>query len=185
MDNFLQVVKERLSPARFQHTVGVIQAAEQLAMRYGVPLERARLAALLHDYAREMAPAKLKLLALEAGVGDKFALDQPELLHAPVGALLVQRELGITDQEILGAINYHTVGRRKMNKLEQIIYLADMIEPNRNYPGVQDLRSAASTGLAQGLVAALEHTIRYLLEKKKPIDVRTIEARNYFITGGD
>jgi predicted HD superfamily hydrolase involved in NAD metabolism len=185
VDNFAKVVELRLSPKRFKHTLGVAETAEELAHATGVCVEKARVAALLHDYARELSPETLKGLAREANLDDQFSLNQPELLHASVGAFLVQRELGVTDQEILDAIISHTVGRRKMNTLEQIIYLADMIEPNRDYAGVQELRAAASQNLKTGVVAALDHTIRYLLNINKPIHLHTIDARNYFLMGGD
>ncbi len=185
MDRLESLISGKLSPKRFNHSLGVAQTAAELADSSGVDREKARTAGLVHDYARELPTEQLVALARKLGVEDDISLAYPELLHGPVGAYLIKLELGIEDAEILVAVTSHTLGRRKMGTLEQIIYLADMIEPARRYPGVEDLREQAQVDLRSGVLGALDHTLRFLLAKGKPIHVRTIEARNYLLMGGE
>lgn len=184
MDKLMELVAAKLSPRRFRHSTGVAQVAVELAEKNGLSPHKAFAAGMVHDYARELQVEQLEGLARKLGVEDEISLNQPELLHAPVGAYLIKEELGIDDPEIIQAVSSHTLGRRKMGRLEQIIYLADMIEPHRVYPGVEDLRQIARVGLQQGILGALDHTIKYLVEIGKPIHIRTLEARNYLIMGG-
>lgn len=185
MNSVDERVARKLSPKRYQHSVGVAKQAVDLARKNGVSPDQAFVAAMVHDYARELPGEQLLDLARKLGVGDEISLSYPELLHAPVGAHLIRQDLGIGDPEIIQAVSSHTLGRRKMSTLEQIIYLADMIEPSRSYPGVQELREKAQGGLREGILGALDHTVKYLLEQGKPIHIRTVEARNYLIMGGN
>ncbi len=185
MDSLESLMARRLSPKRYNHSLGVAQTAAELAESSGTDRQKARIAGLVHDYARELPTEQLVALARKLGVEDDISLACPELLHGPVGAHLIESELGIEDPEILLAVTSHTLGRRKMGKLEQIIYLADMIEPGRRYPGAERLRELAQSGLQSGILGALDHTLRFLLEAGKPIHIRTIEARNYLLMGGE
>ena len=185
MDRLESLMAQRLSPKRYNHSLGVAQTAVELAESSGVEREKAWTAGLVHDYARELPAEQLVALARKLEVKDDFALNYPELLHGPVGAYLIKLELGIEDPEILVAVTSHTLGRRKMGKLEQIIYLADMIEPARNYHGVDSLRQQARSDFHSAVLSALDHTLRFLLEEGKPIHIRTIEARNYLLMGGE
>ncbi|NLG32251.1 MAG: HD domain-containing protein, partial [Syntrophomonadaceae bacterium] len=105
----------------------------------------------------------------------------PDLLHAPVGALLLEKELGITDGEILTAVSNHTLGAPSMGELDKIIFLADMIEPGRDFPGIERLSCLALRNLDEGMLFALEVTIKYCLQEKRILHPRTIETRNYFL----
>ena len=183
MDSFRDILAKRISPERLAHSLGVAEMAEFLAKQNGVSNEKAYLAGILHDYARELPVDLLKKIAAQIGENDEIQIAYPELLHAPVGAYLLQKELGITDAEVLRAVADHTLGRREMGKLEQILYLADMIEVGRQYPGVEGLRQAAKASLAKGIIAALSQSVIYLVEQGKPIHPRTIEARNYLLMG--
>lgn len=185
VEEIAEIMAQRLTPKRFKHSLGVADTAVKLAEKNAISTEKAYLAGLVHDYARELPKQELLTLAVQVGEDDPVSLASPETLHAPVGSFLIEQELGISDQEILLAVASHTLGRRKMGKLEQIIYLADLIEPNRKFPGVERLRQAAEASLQTGIVLAIEHTIKYLVESGKLIHSRTIDARNYLIMEGN
>ena len=126
-----------LHPDRYQHSLSVALTSACLAMRYGVDVERAYLAGLLHDCEKYGAESYLDR-AKEAGIEiTDTELESPGLLHAPLGAYYAKERYGVTDEEILSAIRYHTIGRAAMTMLEKIVYLADYIEPLRT--GLKDL----------------------------------------------
>ena len=176
---YIASLRQRLSDARFAHTLGVEQAAVDLAARNGVDAHRAATAALLHDYAKEFPKAELLALAKQFGIAvDPVYRASPGLLHGPVAAWLVERDFGILDAEVLAAIRNHTVGRAGMTTMEKIIYLADMIEPTRDFPGVEALRALARQDLDAGMLAALEQTVRYTMHRRLAVHPQSIEAYN-------
>ncbi|QGP92459.1 HD domain protein [Neomoorella glycerini] len=182
MKKYLQLLAARLPAGRYRHSLGVADTAAGLAVKNGVDPEQARLAGLLHDYARDLPPEKLLDLAGAAGlITCDLERRLPVLLHGPVGALLLERELGITDKAILQAVARHTVGAPGMTTLDKIIYLADVIEPGRQFAGVQAIRKAAATDLEAALLKALEASIVYVLDKEQPLHPATVEARNYIL----
>jgi predicted HD superfamily hydrolase involved in NAD metabolism len=104
-----------------------------------------------------------------------------ELWHAHVGAWAVQDEHGITDEEVLDAIRYHTSGRENMTKLDKIVCLADYIEPGRDFPGVSKIREIAKHSMEEALMAAFDSTIEVLIERGKRIFPLMVLARNDLI----
>jgi predicted HD superfamily hydrolase involved in NAD metabolism len=152
----------RLSQARYEHTLRVADTAEDLALVHGLDAYRARLAALLHDSAREMGPEEFLKLAhlwhLEVGDSEQ---QSPKLLHGPVAAELAKRELGVDDAEVLDAIRAHTTGRPGMGPLALALYVADKIEPAREYPSVGRLRTLARENLSGATLEALRRAIAH------------------------
>lgn len=172
-------LKKRLSPHRFNHTLNVAQEAEKLSKLYHVNSKAAVMAGLLHDYARELPDHQLFQLAQE----DNWPInlvekETPMLLHGPVAAYLAKKELGVTDPSILQAIRFHTTGCGQMDDLAKIVFLADMLEPSRNFPGVEELRKLAYYNLDQALLKCLEHTLLYVVEGGRLLHPLTVEARN-------
>ncbi len=174
------LLEKSLKPSRYQHSLGVAETAVLLAQRFGVNEEQARIAGLLHDCAREyrnedlITEAEKRLIV----VGD-IERQMPLLLHAYVGSRLVTEKYGISDHAIEQAIWRHTVGGAKMTKLDKIIWFADMIEPNRDYPGVEELRSLAKTAALDDMVlAGLTQSIAFVLHKGGLIHPDTVIARN-------
>lgn len=104
-----------------------------------------------------------------------------ELWHAPVGAYLVRIEAGISDEEILQAIRYHTTGNKDMNTLDKIIFVADYIEPGRKFQGVEEVRHVANESLEQAVIMALKNTIKFLLDKNEAVYPDTLETYNTLI----
>ena len=162
--------RERLSQKRYGHTVRVADTAERLAQIHSLDPTRARLAALLHDAAREKEPEEFLRLAGEwdLPVGEPER-ESPKLLHAPVAAELARRELGVEDEEVLAAIQAHTVGRPGMGSLALALYVADKIEPARDYPSVERLRRLAQEDLREAAAEALRRAIAHNEGRSRPI----------------
>ena len=154
--------RERLSEKRYDHTARVADTAEDLARIHGLDLARTRLAALLHDAARETEPDEYLRLAEEWSlpVGEPER-QSPKLLHGPVAAELGRRELGVEDEEVLEAVRVHTVGAAGMGPLALALYVADKIEPARDYPSVGRIRDLARRDLREAAAESLRHAISY------------------------
>jgi predicted HD superfamily hydrolase involved in NAD metabolism len=172
-------LENKLSSKRFHHTINVVAAAEQLASRFEVDLNQARLAALLHDCAKNMPDEKLLGYAKKHQIKvDRVSRHDPQLLHGPVGAVLVEERYGITDVAIQHAVCYHTTGCKKMSTLDKIVYLADYIEKDRSFPGVEAIRAAAKTDLDQAVILALSNCICHVVKIGALLHKHTLEARN-------
>jgi predicted HD superfamily hydrolase involved in NAD metabolism len=162
--------RERLSEKRYGHTVRVAGTAEGLARKHGIDPAQTRLAALLHDAARETEPDEFLRLAKEWNL----SVGEPErqsakLLHGPVAAELARRELGVADEEVLEAIRVHTVGEARMGPLALALYVADKIEPARDYPSVDRLRRLAREDLRQAAIEALRRVVAYNEGRGRPV----------------
>lgn len=131
------LIRERLSPRRFKHSVQVAELAREMATDFGIDGEKAYLTGILHDCAKGISGDELLRIAEANGlIEDEVERRAPDLLHAPVGAFLLARDYGVGDVEILDAVRFHTLGNSQMSLLAKIIFLADAIEPGRDYPGV-------------------------------------------------
>lgn len=178
-ESLKEKVKDYLTPNRYEHSLGVVEAATRLAEEYQIDIHKAKIAALVHDCAKGMDGEQLLKIAIQNNLKvDDIVKTQQELLHGPVGSIVAQKDLGIDDPEILRAIEFHTTGKINMTKLEKIIYLADYIEPGRNFPGVDELRKKAKRDLEEALLQAFDNTIQYVIKKHNLIHPNTIEARN-------
>lgn len=177
-----EIIRFKLSKHRFKHSLQVAEAARELADNYQQGGEKAYLTGLLHDYAKGMSSEELLDLAEKHGLlEDEVEKQVPDLLHAPVGAWLVREELNIDDESILHAIKVHTLGDLYMSELDKIIYLADMIEPGRDYPGRERLRGLAFRNLDEAMLLGLDSTIRYCLEQNRILHPRTVAVRNHYL----
>lgn len=182
----VETIKERLqpmlSPERYAHSLGVAEAAVELAQRYDANTDKARIAGLLHDCGKSPSRNILLKRVLEFGiVMDEIEQVESHLLHGPVSAELARREFGIEDEEILAAIRYHTTGRVPMSLLEKIVFLADYVEPERSFPGVDELRTIAEQDLDCALVHAMDMTLTRVIRRGLMVHPRTIAARNWLL----
>ncbi|WP_246940551.1 bis(5'-nucleosyl)-tetraphosphatase (symmetrical) YqeK [Bacillus pinisoli] len=180
-DRALAIVKEHLTDHRYIHTVGVMNTAIELAKLYDADESKVELAAIFHDYAKFRPKEEMESIIKSQPLPQDLLLFDKELWHAPVGAYLVEKEVGISDLDILNAIKYHTSGRTNMTLLEKIIYLADYIEPGRNFPGVEEVREIASTDLDLAVIYALRNTIQFLLKKQQTIYPDTFNTYNAMV----
>ncbi|HET7628390.1 MAG TPA: bis(5'-nucleosyl)-tetraphosphatase (symmetrical) YqeK [Bacillales bacterium] len=174
----LAVVRKQLTEQRYEHTVRVTDTAVALAVKYGVNREKAELAGIFHDYAKNRPLHEMNQIITEEDIPSDLANYPQQLWHAHVGAFLVQREAGISDEDVLAAIAYHTTGRAGMSSLEKVVFLADYIEPGRNFPGVEHVRHLAESELNTAVVQALANTISFLLKAKVKIHPDTLAAYN-------
>ena len=181
-DTWVLILQKRLKKTRFEHSLSVSSTAFELAEKHGFDVKAAAVAGLLHDYARNMKVADLLSAAKQKGLlVHPIERQVPILLHGPVGAELVKGDLGIADKEITEAIAYHTTAAPGMSGLTGLVYLADMIEPLRDFPGVNNLRDLARHNLSAAVLAGLESSIAYCMEAGLLIHPISIEARNYML----
>lgn len=172
-------VRDTLSPGRFEHVRGVVGCAERLARQQGVDVDKAVCAAWLHDVAKELSPEQSLKLAEDFGIiFSDVEMRMPALWHAPIGAHLARRLFHVTDLDVLAAIRFHTTGRAGMSSLEQVIYLADVIEPSRTFAGVERLRELSRSDFEAAVLGALDETIRFVVERNKLLHPDTVAARN-------
>ena len=180
-DELAEAVHQQLRDKRFNHCLRVEQTAIQLAEENGVDLEKASIAGLIHDYAKERSDEEF------IGMIKKHQMD-PDLLnwgnaiwHGIVGAEFIRDELGIDDEDILNAVRYHTTGAVEMSSLAQVVYMADYIEPERNFDGVDEARQITHKDLRAGVAFQTKHTMLYLAEKNAPIYPATLLTFNRWV----
>lgn len=177
LDSAKAYARERLSDKRREHTLRVAETAERLAAAHGLDRSRTRLAALLHDSARELDPEELLRAAEERGLpAGRFERENPKLLHGPVAAELASEDLGVTDGDVLDAVRAHTTGAPGMGPLALAVFLADKIEPERDYPGIEDLRELAERDLKEAARVSLEGSVRHNEERGRPVHPASLEA---------
>ncbi len=175
-------LKTMLSPDRYRHSIGVMDTAEELARNFGEDAEKAKLAGLLHDCAKEIDKGIMVDMCDELGVElDPTKREQRSLIHADLGAKLLETEFGIFDEAVALAVKNHTLGRENMTDLEKILYLADMLEPNRKpFPGLEEIRQTAMADLDCAMLCAVDRTVDYLMHKHKPLHSQTLATQQYF-----
>lgn len=144
MTEYVELLRQRLKPKRFEHSLGVMETAAKLAEYYACDVEKARLTGLLHDVTKNCDEAEQLAMFKKYNIPcDEGLMKSKSIFHQITGAYFVKNELGIEDSEIFNGIRYHTTGRAAMTLFEKIIYVADFIEPNRDYDIVDELRSLA------------------------------------------
>ena len=162
MNELEQVVISLLKPSRVKHVLGCRDTAVELARRWGADETDAARAGILHDVTKALdGPLQLTLCAEYGTILTDFGKKYPKTLHALTGALVAQRIFG-ENEAVVSAIRHHTTGKADMTLLEKIIYVADYMEPNRDFPGVEELRRLAFTNLDAALKLGLEMTLEHL-----------------------
>ncbi|MFC3928270.1 bis(5'-nucleosyl)-tetraphosphatase (symmetrical) YqeK [Streptococcus caprae] len=177
----LEKIAGAMSEKRFRHVLGVEETSLELAARYATDPVKTSLAALLHDYAKEQTDSVFLDLI------DRYQLD-PDLKHwgnnvwhGVVGRYLITEHFGLTDEEILTAIARHTVGAGEMTLLDKVLYVADYIEPGRDFPGVDTARAIAKEDLDKAVAYETARTVEHLAHKGIPIYPQTIETYNGYV----
>ena len=183
-DELRPIALSYLKPKRMPHVLGTEQEAVRLARRYGGDEIRARIAALLHDCTKKLdMPEQLALCAQYGIELDELEQKALKLLHSKTGAAIARDVFGVEDA-VYDAIWYHTTGKPDMTLLEKIIYLADYIEPSRDFDGVDTLRQAVYEDLDHGLLMGLSMTIQEMEEMGNPVHHLTRDARDYLLKRG-
>lgn len=172
-----RLAKKRLSAKRYQHTLNVRRMAVKLAKLWGADPEKAALAALLHDTAKELPREEMLQILNDNAIMAENAQNRPSpVWHGICAAILAQTQWGVEDEEVLSAIRCHTTGKPGMSLLDEIVFLADMTSAERDYPEVDYLRKLEKKDIHQAIREALEMNLHWLEESGKPVDEETRAA---------
>lgn len=175
-------ILQRIGEKRYNHTLRVMKTAVELARNFGIDEEKAQIAGYLHDCAKIKDQDELfkeaKIYNLNLTEDMKRA---PQIIHGYLGAKIANKRYHIDDIEILSAIESHTTGKENMSDLDKIIFLADYIEPMRNFDGVEEARKLSKINLDEAMLFSLNNTIEFLCSKDEYIALDTIKARNYIL----
>ena len=181
----IEKLKSNQKERRFKHTLGVAAEAERLADKFGVDKDKARIAGLLHDCAKnldEKSGEEFSAICSKYGVTlDELTKKERALVHAFLGAAVAYKDYGIEDNEILDAIYYHTTARANMTPLEKIIYIADMTEPGRELEQSKEIRRLAEIDVDDALIYAIGCSVKHVIKKGTLIHPDSIHALNYLI----
>lgn len=177
----LEKISSAMSEKRFRHVLGVETAALELARQYGCDEQKASLAALLHDYAKEVDDQVFLDLIDDYQLGEDLKAWGNNVWHGMVGAYKIRQDFGLDEPEILQAIQRHTVGAAEMTLLDKVLYVADYIEPNRDFPGVDEARRLAKLSLDKAVAFETAQTVAHLAKKGIPIYPQTIETYNSYV----
>lgn len=175
----LDIVKQNTGESRFEHTLRVADLATKLAIHYGVDVDKAWLAAILHDLEKNISLEENDMLVKKYGLDEKY-LGNKNLSHSKLAAVVSRDKLGIDDADILNAISFHTTGRANMSMLEKIIFVADTCEEGRTYKEAAMLRNNAFENIDDVCVFILEFLQDSIESKGLLLDEDTIKALRYY-----
>lgn len=179
-------LQQNLDARRIAHSLGTADEAVKLAQAHGGDANKAYIAGLLHDIAKGKCKHDLQEYAGLYGItADEIERMNPELLHGRLGAAMVKAELGILDEDILNAICWHTTGRAGMSLLEKIVYLADLIEPTRDFEGIEEIRVMAYRDIDEAMCAAIRQVMDFVARKGFALHPKSIEAYSDYNKGGN
>ncbi|MDI3534208.1 MAG: hypothetical protein PWQ82_573 [Thermosediminibacterales bacterium] len=178
-NRILKILKNIINDKLLKHSIGVEKTAIKLAKVYKAETEKAAVAGLLHDCAKGFTDEQLLKKAVDFDILlDSVSKQQPQLIHGPVGAQMAKHIFGVDDIEIIRAIEIHTTGDQNMSVLDKIVYLADYVEPDRDFPGVDALRKLAFENLDKACLFAFNNTLKYVIDNNWLIHPKTVIARN-------
>lgn len=182
INEYRAVIKERLSDYRFYHSLCVAESARELAKKYGADEHKAEVAGILHDVCKEEEPEVQLEIIKNAGMTiTDFEKAGKKFYHQISGCAYAKSVLGIEDEEILGAIRYHTTVKADMTLMQEIIYLADFISADRDYKDIDNIRKEAEKGKEYGMLYATVYTIKSVVKKRKPLHPDTVAAYNWLL----
>lgn len=174
-------LKGILSIKRYQHSIGVMEKAEEFAKIYNIDTKKAALAGLTHDIAKEMSNKEMLEYVLQNDIKvDSIEMESPSLLHGPIGADICKKKYAFSE-DMARAIAIHTTGDENMSIFDKIIFISDKIEKNRVYDCVQDIREVSVINLDEALLLFLNHHIERMIKKGKIIHPKSILFRNSII----
>ncbi|GAA0365466.1 bis(5'-nucleosyl)-tetraphosphatase (symmetrical) YqeK [Alkalibacterium iburiense] len=183
-DELIKVMENSLSKRRLKHVLRVEKTALKLAEKYDVDYEKVSIAALSHDYAKERPDEEMRDLIISENLDLEMLQYGNNIWHGPIGAVLMKNEYHLEDEDILEAINYHTIGSPKMSLVAKVIYVADFIEPKRSFKGIEIARELADKDLDEAIGYISSHTISHLIKRKNKIYPRAIETYNAWVATG-
>lgn len=177
-------LQKRLGHKRFEHTLGVAETAEHLASTYDVDVRKARLAGLLHDWDKDYdnAGIRARVAELEMTVDPYISEEMPWLLHGPTAAMALVREFACLPHDVAQAIERHTAGAVDMADLDMVVYVADALEPGRDFAGLDELRAlVGKVSLEELFLATFRQVLLNLVERRKRLHPQSIEIWNHYL----
>ena len=180
-EKFIANIKNDFKESRMRHTIGVRDLSVKMAEKFGADPEKAAVAAMFHDMCRgrSYTAAKINEYVREFRLQDKY-LDNIALSHSKIASRLMQNEYGVTDKDILNAVEYHTTGRPEMSLLEKILFVADAAEISRSYAGVDKLRQLALKDIDKACIYCLKNTIEHLESEGVDYDPESKRTLEWF-----
>lgn len=176
---YKNILQERLTPKRYNHSLCVADEAVRLAQKYGGDCEKAYLAGLLHDITKNATQEEhLQIFSRFDIMLNDIEKNAEKLWHAISGAAYIENVLKIDDKEIITAVRYHTTARAGMTQLEKLLYLADFTSADRDYDDIDIMRKKVEISLEAALDYALSYTINDLVSRGKPLHLDTVNAYN-------
>lgn len=174
-------LKENLSQKRYTHSLNVAEECRKLALKYGEDPDKAYFAGLLHDVCKELPDEKQKALVLESNFAVcREELETKSLWHAIAGAYFIKTHFGVEDIDILNSVRFHTVGRVGMTRLEEIVYLGDLISADRDYKDVDKMRKIAYTNLNSAMLEGFAYSVKSVVKKGGLVPICTAEGYNFY-----
>lgn len=181
-DEYIELIKGRLSPYRFNHSMCVADRAVELAKRNNLDPQKAYVAGILHDIMKEESlESQQKIIESTGYTMTAVELASPNVYHQMSGAVYVRDILSIDDEDIVGGIRYHTTGRADMTPFEMLIYLSDFTSADRDYPDVDIMRKKTDTDFFDGMLYSLTYTITKLAQQSKQIHPDTLHCYNWVL----
>ncbi len=174
-------LKENLSQKRYTHSLNVAEECRKLAIKYGEEPDKAYFAGLLHDICKELPDEEQKKLVLESNFTVcREEVETRSLWHAIAGAYFIKTKFGIEDIDIINAVRFHTVGRAGMTRLEEIVYLGDLISADRDYKDVDKMRKISYTSLNDAMLEAFSFAMKSVVKKGGLVPICTAEGYNFY-----
>lgn len=182
VDEYKIILRQNLSEKRYFHSLCVAAEAKKLAETYGGDCDKMYIAGLLHDITKNKTDTEQLQLCEKFGIMlTATEKESPLIWHQITGAEYVRQELGIDDFDIISAIRYHTTGKPDMTLSEKIVFTADLISADRNYPDIKEIRAAADRSLEDCIIRVLQFTIADIVSKGNPLHPDTLNAYNYLL----
>lgn len=176
-------VRNMLPEKRYRHSENVANCAAKISEIYGYDKDMAYLAGIVHDCAKYLSDEDVKFYVKKYDIKlDKLEKNSLALSHSIIGSYICKYEYNIENEDVISAVRFHTTGRENMSLLEKIIYMADLIEEDRNFDGVEKLRELVYSGkLDEALLLSFNNTIKFVIDNNQMIHEKTIKARNYML----
>lgn len=179
IEEYKKIIRPMMGDKRYTHSVNVSAEAVRLARKYGADEEKAAIAGILHDITKEVDFEKqLQIISSGDIILSDVEKRTNKLWHAISGSVYIQKELGITDCDIINAVRYHTTGRAGMSLLEKVIFIADFTSAERDYPDVNVIREKSEISLEEGMIYGIQFTLSRLLIREGLLSEDAIEAYN-------
>lgn len=181
-EKFYPMIIHDIGQRRFEHSLRTAECARILAKRWRTDSEQAFTAGIFHDCGKIQDRVEQRKEAMKyEELSDYWGIKSFSILHAKLGVVFARKRYGITNEDVLNAISYHTTGRAEMSILEKVIFVSDCIEPGRTFEGVESIRAAAQDNIDRAVCLICARTIAQLSEGFQFIEYHTFEAYNYYL----